>query len=244
MINDSDDAIKYFKDHKKEFIDHVFREKYKGANKVAYFMAGSAGAGKTEFAKSYTENFPLGLAHIDADDLRDLFRPVGYNGKNSNKFQDAATKAMQKIFDYAVHNEYSFIMDATFAYFGAVENIKRVFRKHDYDRVEIIFVYQDPKVAWNFAKIREEKEGRSVPIDDFIKNYFKARENAKKAYQEFANGKYKDRFSITVVIKEYDNTFLPENVYQNVTNIDETIPEEYNEDTLRKELSDDNNAKS
>jgi hypothetical protein len=64
-----------------------------------------------------------------------------------------------------MHNNINAILDGTFAYERAMENIERSL-KHG-RRVVIYYLFQDPVAAWKFTQIREAKEGRRVPMEVF-----------------------------------------------------------------------------
>ncbi|MFT8392339.1 MAG: zeta toxin family protein [Sporolactobacillus sp.] len=53
--------------------------------------------------------------------------------------------------------------------------------------VTLYYVYQDPIIAWQFTKAREDKEGRVVPKERFINAYFKSRENIKEVKETFGD---------------------------------------------------------
>ena len=80
-------------------------------NPVAVFMAGSPGAGKTEASQALIEKLGGPVLRIDPDDYR-KFIP-GYNGKNSNLFQRAVGKIVEKVLDEAFGKGQSFILDGT-----------------------------------------------------------------------------------------------------------------------------------
>lgn len=127
--------------------EHIAREltdiqKYTpDAKPISVFMAGSPGAGKTEFSKRLISIFEKDSARrilrIDADDLRSLF--PNYNGKNSSVFHSAVSLIVEKIHDRVLRNSQSFILDGTFSKF-------------------VVYVYQKPEVAWRFTKEREKIE--------------------------------------------------------------------------------------
>ncbi len=169
-------ARKYIKGHKnelcKKFAD---KDLYPSVtNPSAYFMAGSPGAGKTEYSKS----FLLGLqqksperkiVRIDADEIRD-FIPF-YNRTNANVIQGAAALGVEKVLDHVLKNKQDFLLDATFADFDkSYQNITRCL--HHHRKIGITYIYQDPLVAWEFTKKREKVEGRPVPKNTF-ENYLK-----------------------------------------------------------------------
>ncbi|MGU9958140.1 MAG: zeta toxin family protein [Arenicellales bacterium WSBS_2016_MAG_OTU3] len=46
--------------------------------------------------------------------------------------------------------------------------------------VQILYVYQEPILAWNFVQSREAVEGRRILPEHFIKQYFAARDVVNK----------------------------------------------------------------
>ena len=84
--------------------------------KIAYFTAGPSAAGKTEFIQKFLE-FEANLVHLDIDTVRDFFKPVGYDGKNSDIFQKPASWGVQFLFDEAVKNRgLSLVIDSNFSH--------------------------------------------------------------------------------------------------------------------------------
>ena len=153
---------------------------------VSVFMAGSPGAGKTEFSKnliSILEKSPeRRVVRIDGDEIRPLI--PGYTGANSHLFQGAISLIVEKMHDYALHNNQTFVFDSTFAkYDKAMDNIKRSLAKKR--PVSIFYVYQIPEVAWRFTEAREKTEGRNIPKDAFIEQFLGARETIKRIRREF-----------------------------------------------------------
>ena len=102
-------------------------------NPSAYFMAGSPGAGKTEFSKSFikelVEKEPARrIVRIDADEIRD-FIPL-YDKTNAYKVQGAASLGVEKLLDFVLEKKQDFVLDATFAdYEKARTNILRCVNK-------------------------------------------------------------------------------------------------------------------
>jgi len=86
-------------------------------------MAGSPGAGKTEVSKRLIEEFENKPVRIDADEIRQMFD--GYTGTNAHIFQSACTMGVNKLYDYALERRFNVILDGTFAYAKALENVGR-----------------------------------------------------------------------------------------------------------------------
>jgi adenylylsulfate kinase-like enzyme len=159
---------------------------------VSVFMAGSPGAGKTESSKELFKKLAgneKAVLRIDPDDLREKL--PGYNGKNSYLFQGPASILTDKIQDYAIKQNQSYIFDGTLTNLDAArKNIRRCI---SHDRfVQIVYVYQDPYQAWKFVQARALKDGRVIPREVFVEEYFLARANVNILKAEFKK-KYSSR---------------------------------------------------
>lgn len=190
---------------------------------VSLFMAGSPGAGKTEVSKGFIRRFTDTPIRIDADEIRS-FCP-GYNGANASLFQKAANKGVNILYDYALKNDINCIVDGTFAYAGAEENIQRSL-KHG-RRVQLWFVYQDPIRAWEFTRAREIKESRRVTKDVFIRAFIESRKNAIKVKNLFGND-----LELNLLTKNYVDG--EEHIRLNITatELDQSTDGVYSEDAL------------
>ena len=222
-------ALEFVKNHKKELIERFCPGSicHPVTDPVSLFMAGSPGAGKTEVSKGLVKKFNDIPVRIDADEIRS-FCP-GYTGTNAHLFQKAANKGVNILYDHALHNDINCIMDGTFAYAGAAENIDRSLRHKR--RVEIWFVYQDPIRAWEFTKAREAQESRRVLKETFIRAFFESRDNARAV---------KDRFGpsveLNILIKDYEKN--DEDMYLNVqsSELDSLADQRYSQETLNSLL--------
>ncbi len=193
---------------------------------VSVFMAGSPGAGKTESSKNLItilkDNHPI--LRIDPDDLRPKFEE--YSGNNSSLFIYSTSIIADRMQDYALSNKQSFVFDGTFSNLDrSRENIKRSLKKERF--VQILYVYQEPLQAWNFVKAREIKDGRKVPKEAFIEQYFMARDNVNLLKKEFGG-----HIQVDLVTKNIDGTDL--NYYKNIDKIDYSIPEKYTKAQLEE----------
>lgn len=223
-------ALQWVKDNK----NIVFEEILAGrdfsqltAAPAASFMAGTPGAGKTEVSKRFLEQFALKLQplRIDADDFREKI--PGYNGNNSAIIQPAAALAVDKILQKAFDKKYPFLLDGTFAFGRALQNLKRADRR-DYS-LQVFYVYQDPLRAWEFTKKRERKEGRNVPKETFINAYFESRANVDRAKEFFG-----DKLNVVLIVKDYE--LGTEELYDNVQKIEDHLEKVYNKDELDRRL--------
>ena len=152
------EAIKYLKNNR-ELLFNTYLDKYFPIDeKVAYFTAGPSGAGKTEFIQQFLE-VENNLVHLDIDNVRDFFIPIGYDGSNSDIFQKPASWGIQFLFDEIIKTrELSLVADSNLSHFQtAKENMVKLL-KQDYKRdnkyyenidatqfLEIIPEYKDKK---------------------------------------------------------------------------------------------------
>jgi len=158
------------KDNKKEFLKIYLNNLTSQDIKTTIFTAGASGAGKTEYAINRKEKEPY-LLHIDIDDVRDFFIPVGYNGNNSSEYQRPSSKGVNWIFDRASKKGYSLIMDSNFAEASiAQSNIKRLLEKTYV--IEINYIFRKIEKSFEFAKKREAITKRKVPLE-IVKKSFK-----------------------------------------------------------------------
>ena len=186
-------------------------------------MAGSPGAGKTEFSRRLAEQFKQKPVIIDADEIRKII--PGYVGKEAYLFQKAATKGVNFLYDHVCKNSLNVIIDGTFAYADPVENIRRSL-KHNRN-VEIYFLYQDPIVSWKFTKIRERKEFRNVPKDVFINAYLKSIENVTTVKKDFGNN-----IKLNLVIKDF--TKDSKTLHLDIASLEKNVPKLYTARELSK----------
>lgn len=113
-------------------------------------------------------------------------------------------------------------------YTDFLENLQRAINRGR--SVGIIYLYQDPFVAWNYTKKREQIEGRTVPKSVFIKAYFSARTNVRIAKEQFG-----DNITLDVFEKDENNDF-ERKAHLNVRNFHDYIKEKYTPDFLEQNL--------
>jgi predicted ABC-type ATPase len=226
-------AINYIKVNKKKLVEEFASPSIFLADEspVSVFMAGSAGAGKTEFSKRLIQILEgkdiKKIIRIDADEIREML--PGYTGRNSYIFQGACSKYVHQLHDSALRNKQNFILDGTFSnYEISYENIKRSVDKNRI--VSIIYLYQDPFIAWEFTKKREILEGRNIPKESFIRQLFAAKENVNKIKKIFGK-------KVQVYLIENDFNIGLRKMKVNIENIDNHISIGYTKSQLESELS-------
>ena len=221
---------KWVKENKNEIIEKLCKNCKPTKTKSAIFMAGSPGAGKTEIAKRLIENIrDVPFAHIDQDRIKSLL--PGYMGELAEKYHGAASIGVDIVLSHILKQGYSFILDSTFSKFEkAKENIKRSLKK-DFN-VEIFFVYQEPKNAWDFVQKRKIVEGRIVPLESFVRQFIHSRITVNEIKKQFDN-----EVKLHLVLKTVKETSssTKEKYEFNVENIDGYIEKVY---TSEKQIYD------
>lgn len=196
---------------------------------VSVFMAGSPGAGKTEASIeliSSDENKGSEVLRVDPDELRHEF--PGYTGENSCLFQGAVSILVDRIHDLALSQKQSFLLDGTLSHYEIAEkNISRSLKRNRV--VQILYVYQEPMLAWEFVKSREAVEGRRIRPEHFIEQYFAARNVVNRLKTTFGSD-----VKIDLLLKNTDNS---NKLFKaGVDQIDNHIPEKYTPADLEKLL--------
>lgn len=193
---------------------------------VSVFMAGSPGAGKTEASIELIEllsHDDLDVLRIDADELRQEF--PSYTGVNSWLFQSAVSILVEKIHDMALSQHQNFILDGTLTnYEKSRDNIDRSLKKGR--MVQILYVYQDPCLAWEFVQARELEEGRRIQPEVFLEQYFAARQVVNRLKAELGS-----TIKVDLLLKNLDNSHR---LYKaGIDRIDNHVPEKYDPASLR-----------
>ena len=220
---------KYAKILIKKFADP---EKYKpDPTSVSIFMAGSPGAGKTEFSKGllsaiFGDQSERFIVRIDADEIKNEI--PGYTGTNAYLFQSAASILVDKIHDHVISKNQNFILDGTLSNFKRAEkNIQRSLNKRGH--AFVFYIYQDPIIAWDFTKRREEKEGRRIPKDAFIQHFFNAKETVNNLKKYFGK-----QITIYLIEKNFQQEIVT--IKENIDMIDNYIKFKYTKNTLNEVL--------
>lgn len=228
MIDVSEEAFLWVKKNEKAIIRTFITDAgcVPDQRPASIFMAGTPGAGKTEVARNLNKEFKVRAIHIDADEIRKLC--PGYAGENAALFQKAARKGVHILHDYALKYGYNLILDATFAYGNAKENIRLSIEKGR--KPAIYFVYQEPRVAWEFTKAREATEKRNVPKVAFIGSYFMARQNVHEVKALFG-----EKVELNLIIKDIEKNL--ESLHLNIPEIDPFLPWVYSREELERELT-------
>lgn len=220
-------ALQYAKNHRKELIA-TFTKGYKESHPekpLSIFLAGSPGAGKTEYAASLVM-IGEGILRIEADAIREWL-PM-YTGSNSDMVQQAASRGVDFLYEHALKHHMSIVLDSTFTpYPIALQNVQRSLKRGRL--VQLHYVYQDPIAAWAFVKKREIVEGRRVPREAFVHKTFEAYENVARIKREFG-----EQVELTVVVRDYRSQ--EKRFFAAVSSLESIIKIPYTERQLQKML--------
>ena len=233
MTNESvsEQAIDWVRANKKVIIEHFASDEICPSVRepVSLFMAGSPGAGKTESSIAIVEMLKKrgdAIVRIDPDTIRTLLPQ--YTGRNTDAIKGASFLAVEKLYDYALKAGKSMILDSTFTPYRKIEgNVRRSITKHR--PTAIIYIDQDPLVAWHFTKEREKIEGRSIPRDFFIRTLFESRENVQKIKDQYGE-------QITVHVIQKDYVKQTQRFIEDVEQIDDVVQIKYSVDALKELL--------
>jgi hypothetical protein len=222
------EALQYVKDHRKELIT-TFIKGYKESHPekpLSIFLAGSPGAGKTEYGISLIGGTD-DVVRIEADAIREWL-PM-YNGANAPLLQQAASRGVDFLFDHLLKHSMSFLLDTTFTPWKiASQNVGRCLKRKR--SVHIHYIYQDPIVAWAFTKKREAVEGRAVPLDSFIHKFMEAHDNVRKIISQ-----YGETVDCTLVIKNFAGG--EKRLFEHIESLEHFLPMQYTVSLLEKLLT-------
>ena len=152
------------KNNQQKVIDSCITKDTPDDLKLAIFMAGIPGAGKTEFVRGLTQNSAKNMLIIEHDQLVEHID--SYTPERYYHFRKAGSVLVTKLFDYALEHNHSFIFDGTLSHENGLKNIQKSLN-HKY-RVIVIYIHQDMKTAWELTVDRELVKKRSIEKSGFI----------------------------------------------------------------------------
>ena len=149
-------------------VEQVIKDAKPVKKKIAFFMAGIPGAGKTEFASRLIARGPI----------QQLLRPItiehdglveyipGYKPKDYYHYRKAGSRLVGYLFNFCLKNSYSFIFDGTLSHPTSSKNVQRALDK-DYDGVFVVYVMQAAEPAWEMTGKRRQISGRPIEKEGF-----------------------------------------------------------------------------
>lgn len=221
-------SIEFVKKNKHEIIENFANDEVCSPeeNPISIFMAGSIGAGKTEFFKNLLRIPRMRAVRIDSDEIKE-FIPY-YNGRNAAQIQGASSLGVEYLHDYILRKKKSMIMDGTFSDFEkSSQNIERSIKRKR--PIEIFYLYQEPLIAWVFAKARERLKGRFISREMFIDSFFGALNSVNGIKKKFGA-----EVKLHLVIKSYENSL--KDFRQNIVEVADYLTLNYTRSHLAKLL--------
>lgn len=152
-------------------------------NKLALFMAGIPGAGKTEFAENTINQLKPKLIPIEHDKLVEYIK--GYKPENYYNFRTAGSVLVTRILDECLRNGYSFIFDGTLSHERGYKNIQKTLKSGYF--VQVVYIVQTAKSAWSLTQDREIVKKRSIEKPGFIATCNKINTSLLDVFQRFKN---------------------------------------------------------
>lgn len=255
-----DEACDYIKQNKDALIERfILSKRPLPLDFATIFMAGSPGAGKTEFSRRYMplaldknderiqgrlkemgldiNGYESLLVVIDVDEIREFLPQYcktdvssGRKG-NAHVIQKAAGRGLDVLRKYCFDNRISFIHDGTFGNYETMRILVDESLKTGRD-VQIFYIYIDPLSAWEFTKAREYLEGRNIMKERFIEQFFRARENVERIKRELG-----DKVTLHLILKDSQNQVV--DVLFNAPSIDTYLRTQYNKGVIREYSHDD-----
>lgn len=227
--NKSDKAIDFVKKNQKEIIARFIGNVMPVAKPISIFMAGSPGAGKTEFSTHLIGEI-LGaedtIVRIDPDEIR-MWLP-DYEAGKAEEVQGAVSLVVNKLHDFVKRKSYSFLMDGTFSKIErARTNVKESIDKGR--PVIIEYVIQPPEIAWQYTQDREKVDGRNIRKEDFVHQFLSARDCVSTIKAEFGNQIQVNLIERDIKSGSYKLTF-------NVDNLDKYLPKKYSKSEIERLL--------
>lgn len=191
------------------------------------FLAGSPGAGKSEFVSSVLAKVEPILV-VDADEFRKRF--PGYQGHNANEYQKGAVVYVKYFYKTAIAQGFHVVMDSNFASLSvAKQNIDASLKAGR--SVTVMYIYLSPVAAWQFVKRRENETGRNVPSAVFVKNF----REAQAVFDELRQI-YSGRVTFKAILRIAQGATDKGQImtYDSTKSLSEQIPETYTVSDLEK----------
>ncbi len=133
--------------------------------RIAIFMAGIPGAGKTEFVRGLQNSSMKNTVIIEHDQLVEYIDT--YTPERYYDFRKAGSNLVGALFTHCLKNELPFVFDGTLSHDRASHNIKKTLQ-HGYS-VIVIYIHQDIKSAWKLTQDRELVKKRSIERKGFLR---------------------------------------------------------------------------
>ena len=216
--------------HKRDFANNFIKQAnvQPADTPVAIFMAGLPGAGKTEFTQSFLKVNQNSAIRIDMDEIATHIE--SYRPEQADRYREAATMLLNKIFDLNLKRKLNFIMDGTLGHNKAISNIERTL-KAGY-QIKIFYLCQDPRSAWQYTQARELIEHRAISKEGFIRTYYSLIDNLRTILEKIKH----PNLAVDLVIKKPDNGIKKIISSIGTADIDKHIEINYNREKLERKI--------
>jgi len=217
------------KQNQRKVINACLKKHKPRKTKVAIFMAGIPGAGKTEFVRNMKPDLLKDLVIIEHDQLVEYID--GYKPEDYYVFRKAGSTLVSELFKESLKQGYSFIFDGTLSHDNGYRNIEKAI-KQGY-KVAVIYIHQDIKSAWQLTQDRELVKKRSIEKAGFINTSRAINSSLQKIFGAFCKN---DGFTMWIIKKNglpgYENSefILYDNAEMKASKnaIETVLSEEYN----------------
>lgn len=173
------------KENQRFVIKKLFNEYPPLKNKLAFFMAGIPGSGKTEFAQNTINSVSQKLVPIEHDRLVEYIDE--YDPGNYYAFRKAGNDLVGCIFDECIKNGYSFIFDGTLSHQKGSHNISKALSEGYF--VFVVYIIQDAEKAWALTQDRELVIKRAIERSGFEETCRKININLLDIFNKFKSNR-------------------------------------------------------
>lgn len=164
-------------------------------SKLAIFMAGVPGAGKTEFVRGLREESSMrNSVIIEHDQLVEYID--NYTPEKYYNFRKAGSNLVTALLNHCLKSNFPFILDGTLSSDTAKRNIKKTLNR-GYS-VIIIYIHQDIKSAWNLTKDRELVKKRSIEREGFLRTVHRINKTLRDIFNSHRDN---ERFAMWIIKK-------------------------------------------
>ncbi len=175
-----EDAKRWVKLNRKKVATRFFEQFKPLESKIAFFMAGIPGAGKTEFAENTIRESSPVLMPIEHDKLVEYIDE--YKPENYYSYRKAGSGLVSEVFQQSIRNGYAFIFDGTLSNKNGIRNVSKAL-KAGYE-VYIVYIIQEADVAWQLTQARELVVKRAIEKQGFIETCNKINENLLRLFNK------------------------------------------------------------
>lgn len=177
------EAKKWVKDKENQdkVVKRFFDDYPPSKTKIAFFMAGIPGAGKTEFAENTINSLKPKYVPVEHDKIVEYID--GYRPENYYTFRTAGSVLVSRLLDECLKNGYAFILDGTLSHEQGYKNIQKALKAGYY--VQIVYIVQTAKMAWELTKDRELVKKRAIRKEGFVATCNKINANLLNIFHRF-----------------------------------------------------------